>query len=102
MPGYTCTTTGAGIDANDPGCNWAGHGDPWLNPNTGTDDPFATTGAMPTFVPQQPPANSGTHVTGTTNEFSNEIHAPASFADIFLGCQRTTGPDGIDRDYYVR
>ena len=23
-------------------------------------------------------------------------------SDIFLGWQRTTGPDGIDRDYYVR
>src|SRR3954454_21763934 len=23
-------------------------------------------------------------------------------SDIFLGWQRTTGPDGVDRDYYVR
>ena len=29
-------------------------------------------------------------------------HLMQATSDIFLGWQRTTGPDGIDRDYYVR
>ena len=29
-------------------------------------------------------------------------HLMQAVSDIFLGWQRTTGPDGIDRDYYVR
>jgi hypothetical protein len=82
-PDVACTN---GSDALDPTCDWAGSGDPWINPNTGQRDQFATTGTMPTFVAERPPADGQNHVTGTTNEFSHQIHAPASYPSIIAGC----------------
>jgi hypothetical protein len=86
---YTCTDNGnlPAFDPNDPICEWAGHGDPWRNPVTGQRDPVATTGKLEPYVPQQPTdGNPALHVTGTSNEFSNQIHAPASYAHIMMGC----------------
>jgi hypothetical protein len=88
---YTCvpgTVGQPGVDPFDPGCHWAGHGDPWINHNPAVNavDPTATTGPMPSFVPQHQAAPVANHVVGLANEFSNQIHAPASYADIYLGC----------------
>ena len=45
----------------------------------------------------------------TKSKYSNQgervvagQHLMQAASDIFLGWQRTTGPDGVDRDYYVR
>lgn len=99
--GFTCT---ANVDALDKGCNWAGHGDPWVNPNNNARDQFATAANAvntETFVAEQPPANDGiNHLTGANNEFSHQIHAPASYASIIAGCHwgscapTTTTPQG--------
>jgi hypothetical protein len=96
-PDVACTN---GSDALDPNCDWAGSGDPWVNPNTGQRDQFAATGALPAFVAEKPPADGLNHVTGTANEFSHQIHAPASYPSIIAGCHwgscapTTTTPQG--------
>jgi hypothetical protein len=65
--GPACTN---GADSFDPNCDWAGAGDPWINPNSGVRDQYATTGGTAPFVAQQPPADGVNHTTGTANEFS--------------------------------
>jgi hypothetical protein len=99
--GVACTTNSDALDKN---CNWAGHGDPWVNPNNNARDQFATAATdikTESFVAEQPPANDGiNHLTGANNEFSHQIHAPASYASIIAGCHwgscapTTTTPPG--------
>ncbi|GAA3240174.1 hypothetical protein GCM10010532_080550 [Dactylosporangium siamense] len=81
--GPACTN---GADSFDPNCDWAGAGDPWINPNSGVRDQYATTGGTAPFVAQQPPADGVNHTTGTANEFSHQIHAPAAYPSIIAGC----------------
>ncbi|MGI5183344.1 cellulose binding domain-containing protein [Dactylosporangium sp. CA-152071] len=90
--GPACTN---GTDPLDPNCDWAGTGDPWVNPNSGVRDQYATTGGTAPFVAQQPPNDGVNHTTGTANEFSHQIHAPAAYPSIISGCHwGTCSPSG--------
>jgi hypothetical protein len=84
----------------DTDCNWAGYGYPWRNPNfpspqpdgeNGTTDPNGTTGTpapwLPTVDPNAVPQGSpAQHVTELDSEFGNQIHAPASYPSLVVGC----------------
>ena len=65
--------------------------------------------------PSSPPSSTGDAGSSASpgfagkSEYDNQgervvagQHLMQATSDIFLGWQRTTGPDGIDRDYYVR
>jgi hypothetical protein len=99
------STKGAiGNDPSDPTCKWAGTGDPWKNPNLANAvDPNATTGPPADWLPPVDPnavprGSAQQHQTGTTNEFSDQIHAPASYPSIFLGCHWGTCTPGHGQD----